>query len=189
MLFRSRVKELNCTSFPISGEIYSLKKFNNKHIDFSYDSSYYDIISFRLPTCAIYQMQNCALALKCFEVLEPTYDLRDHHIKSILSKVTWPGRLEEILDHVFVDGAHNVEGIEAFLLSVKKMKTTNRNILMFSVVQDKNYQEMIQYIVNSHLFTDYVIVPVEDKRGTDVSEIEDTFYKYIDRDLDRKSVV
>ena len=54
---------------------------------------------------------------------------------------------------------------------------------MFSVVQDKNYQEMIQYIVNSHLFTDYVIVPVEDKRGTDVSEIEDTFYKYIDRDL------
>ena len=46
--------------------------------------------------------------------------------------------MEEILPRVYVDGAHNSDGIRAFLETVERDGFTDRHLL-FGVMQDKDY--------------------------------------------------
>ena len=64
--------------------------------------------------------------------------------REALAQVKWQGRMEEILPSVYVDGAHNVSAIDAFVKSVPE--TAEGNIFLFSAVKDKEYEEMIAHL-------------------------------------------
>lgn len=148
---------------------------NHKSIDFSYKSRYYSNVSCTLSTRALYQTENAVTALTAFEVLFQKEQIDLHKVRSALAKAGWAGRMEEVADDVYVDGAHNEDGITAFLSSVESSPDRRRRILLFSVVSDKEYETMIHRVEQSGLFETYIIAGIADDRGLSGEQIVSCF--------------
>ncbi|MDE7270109.1 MAG: bifunctional folylpolyglutamate synthase/dihydrofolate synthase [Acetatifactor sp.] len=167
-VFVERAQDLQIQTYPVSKKDYSFLKKANKTIDFSLNTRYYDYIGITLHTLARYQMENAALAVRAVEVLFQGERITAGQIQSGLAKSFWPGRMEEILPEVFVDGAHNEDGIRAFLDTVSEdgcAADGRRRILLFSVVQDKDYRSMIRQVLDSELFDRIFVAHMETGRA------------------------
>ena len=99
--------------------------------------------------------------------------------RDALKGVIWSGRMEEILLGVFVDGAHNYSAVERFVQSIPK--NTKGNILLFSAVQEKNYDEMIECLCKNVDADCFVITHISNKRAADTEELAKIFRKYTNR--------
>ena len=162
-------------TFPVDKTRISNVNINHKSIDFSYKSRYYNNVSCTLSTRALYQTENAAVALMAFEVLFEKEQIDLHKVQSALAKAGWAGRMEEVADDVYVDGAHNEDGITAFLSSVESSPDQRRRILLFSVVSDKEYESMIHRVEQSGLFETYIIAGIADDRGLSGEQIVSCF--------------
>ncbi len=150
-----------------------IKKYNN-HIDFCLQYGYYLSCVYSVPFIAEYQVQNAMLALRAIEQLP---DIRDQYdnIKKGISEVKWEGRMEQIMDGVFIDGAHNGPGIDAFTKTVLENKGSGRLNVLFSVVKDKDYSYMAAQICDNIRPDKVYIAPLESDRGLDAEEIAERF--------------
>lgn len=149
-----------------------LKK--DKFIDFSINNEYYCNESFRINTQALYQVYNATIAATALAGLGIDREKVHTGIKNML----WEGRMEEVLPDVYVDGAHNEDGIRMFLETARSMKD-RRQILMFSAVADKNFEEMIRAICQSEAFDEYVVCTVEnEKRAMPAVHFVEIFKQY-----------
>lgn len=176
-IIEERAKQMSCTAFPVSKSDYSFLKIKNKSIDFSYISSYYGNIELHLSTMARYQMENCSLALRTIEALGLCEKISLETIKEAVSETFWPGRMEEVCADVFVDGAHNEDGIRAFLETVKGDGYKGVRKLLFSVVSDKDYEKMLMKIGNSELFECIDLVHLNSYRATEISTMHEVLKK------------
>lgn len=180
-----------------------IHEIGSKHIDFSLDSIYYKDNVFRLATPAVYQVMNAALAMTAVQMLVESrcfdriaYDSMDRQnyidrIRRGLESVTWEGRMEQVCEGFYIDGAHNPDGIAALLDTAAAMKKNTRGhyVLMFSAVNDKDYSSMIKEICDSNIFDEYVITQIEGARCLDVSKIADTFRRYTDEHVNEETDV
>ncbi|MCM1212038.1 MAG: bifunctional folylpolyglutamate synthase/dihydrofolate synthase [Blautia sp.] len=164
--------------FPVSFQ--AIKEINSRHktIDFSLQSNYYGYIRFRMPTIAKYQMENAALAVAAIEQLSDREWIQKEHIRAGIEKSALEGRMEEIMPSVYLDGAHNIDGIRAFLETVKADNCKGIRRLLFSMVQDKQYQAVIDTIATSGLFASVGIVELQNKRALHLDILEDYFRQY-----------
>lgn len=168
-----------CT--PLKKEEYSVEKIKHKSIDFSYKSRYYNYISLIASTDGVYQAENAALALRAFEVFLEKKQLTEMSVDKTAKAVAgtfWEGRMEEVLSGIYFDGAHNEDGIEAFLESVKAMEVKGRRILCFSAVQDKAYGSMVSMLHDSGAFECAIAVEMEEERGVCLDELKRYFSQY-----------
>ncbi|MBQ8041351.1 MAG: hypothetical protein IJ274_16040, partial [Lachnospiraceae bacterium] len=153
------------------------EKFRDKNIDFSYNSRYYDYIAITVSGIAVYQIENVSMALCALESLLSREEMPSVQIiRDVLKQTVWPGRMEEVLLDIFVDGAHNENGICAFLDSVEQMKPAKKTLL-FAVVSDKDYKAMIADIVKRNIFDEIVITGLENSRALSSQEILQNFYE------------
>lgn len=148
-------------------------RFQHKKIDFSFYSRYYGYIPLELNTKALYQVENVTLALCALE--ETGIPITKEQIQKGVSKCRWDGRMEEIMPGVFIDGAHNEDGIDAFLASVRADSCKGSRFLLFSAVADKEYQSMKNKLVKSQLFEHIYAAQLENARGLAKTELENIF--------------
>lgn len=168
-IFEKQAKNLQTQVINVSNKDYALLKFNNKTIDFSLQTRYYGYIGITLRTLARYQMENAAIAVRAAETLCAADGLTVEQIQKGLEAAFWPGRMEEVLPEVFVDGAHNGDGIRAFLETVSGdgcEEAGCKRILLFSVVQDKDYEFMINQVLDAALFDRIYVAHMETARAT-----------------------
>ena len=138
-VFLKKATELESECRILDKEVCCCQRVYEKSVAFSYFSSYYGTIPITLNTQALYQIDNVCLALAGFENLIKQGILKKENmpmekIQKALYETTWEGRMEEMLPNVFLDGAHNVDGIRAFLDSVKEDDCCGRRTLIFSAV-------------------------------------------------------
>lgn len=150
----------------------------NKSIDFSLHTGYYNYVSLLLNTPAVYQVENAALAVAALEILKDSRITLDSIRKGLWS-AHWPGRMEEALPGVYLDGAHNEDGIEAFLDTVRRDGCTGKRYLLFGVVKDKRYDMMIQKIIKSGLFEQAAITLLETDRSASINELKTIWGQYM----------
>ncbi len=167
--------KLQIPSYLVSKNDYTFLKFNNKSIDFSYHSLYYDSIRLRLNTIARYQMENVTLALRALEIILGRDGFFVNAIRQGVEAAFWAGRMEEIMPGVYADGAHNGDGVQAFLETVSQDGCLIDRHLLFGVVDDKDYAHMIEEIVTSGLFTDISVVQLESERAVEVEVLQNMF--------------
>lgn len=161
----------------VDKKLWKDEKFRDKNIDFSYKSRYYDYIAITMSGIATYQIENISMALVALENLLTVKEMPTvEEIQEVLKTTVWQGRMEEVLPDVFLDGAHNENGICAFLDSVEKTEA-GRKSLLFSVVSDKDYKTIIKKIVESRLFDKIVITGLNNSRALSVQEILQIFYE------------
>lgn len=134
----------------IDENTYELKQNTYGYIDFLIHNEYYKNDCFRLATNALYQMENASIALTVCAVLKDSgVKLDDRLTKGAVSKTHWAGRMELVKDNLYVDGAHNPQGIRSFVDSVDSLYKSEKlsdATLLFSVVSDKNYDQMIKIL-------------------------------------------
>lgn len=172
-IMKKKTEECGCLSRRVSKPAKTSLDLGNKRIDFSFTSRYYGYIPICLSTIAGYQTKNAALALASLE--EAGLILKPHQLKEGLAGCRWEGRMEEVLPGVVLDGAHNREGIEAFLETVAMDGCGGKRWLLFSVVQDKEAQVMAAAIKESGLFEYIQAVPLENKRGLSKEKLRSLF--------------
>ena len=161
----------------VDKKLWKDEKFRDKNIDFSYKSRYYDYIAITMSGIATYQIENISMALAALENLLTVKEMPTvEEIQDVLKATVWQGRMEEVLPDVFLDGAHNENGICAFLDSVRKTAKGKKSLL-FAVVSDKDYKTIIREIVESQLFDKIVITGLDNSRALSVQEILQNFYE------------
>lgn len=150
---------------------------NHKSIDFSLHTGYYSYVSLSLNTKALYQTENASLAVAALHVLNEER-ITEKAVREGLWTAAWPGRMEEILPGVYLDGAHNEDGIEAFLNTVKYNSCGGRRFLLFGVLADKRFNAMIQKIADSGLFCEVTGTAVLAERSVSAIELAASFKKH-----------
>lgn len=153
-----------------------------KSIDFSFGNGYYRYDNLILQTTAVYQTENASVALVAARSLKEER-IDDEAIRKGLYDAFWPGRMEEILPRVFLDGAHNEDGIEAFLTSVSAVNTeqekaAGKRLLLFGVVADKQYDKMIGRIAASQLFSHIAVTVLASDRSASIDKLKVAWAQY-----------
>lgn len=179
-IFDERAEKIGASECVRSKNDYALLNFRDKIIDFSLHTRYYNDIRIRLHTSALYQMENAALAVRALETLDRGCTVSQAQLRGGLEKSFWPGRMEEVLPGVYVDGAHNEDGVRAFLESVAVDGWEGERFLLFSAVKDKQFEKMLKSIVESDLFDRIYLVPLRTSRAADARLLSQIAEKMIE---------
>lgn len=173
---------------------YKISKISEKTIDFSFESGYYRYCELTIRKTALYQVENAVLAIEAYEQLliqkngmaeedfedESFCQLIDRHIDEIqtgLFHMVWKGRMQCIGSHIYVDGAHNEEAIEAFCHTLEVMFPKEHKILLFAVSKDKDYKTMIRRL-SEITFDEVIIVRYEGSRSAQIETVRRAFGQF-----------
>lgn len=150
----NRAKELGSDCYPVRAEEMTLKA------------------AFPAP----YQRINAALACRALKTVldEP---LADSILEAGISSMRWPGRMEEALPGVYLDGAHNPGGIAAFIEAGRQLLQASQKgcYLMFGVVSDKDYKKMVEELCAALPVKGVFVAHMDSKRSMDSSPLSDLF--------------
>lgn len=170
-------KKIGAKTFPVGKAAIKEINIGHKTIDFSLHLHYYDYIGFTVSTSALYQVENAALAASAIARLEDER-ITVSALRDGIREMVWEGRMEEILPSIYLDGAHNVDGIRAFLETVKRHSCTGRRILLYSTVRDKQYERTAALLAQAALFDEIWLVPMQGERALPLAKLTDTFGQY-----------
>lgn len=157
--------------FPNSLNFHEIR---GKCIDFYFRCDYDEDTKISIPFTAPYQMMNMALAYRTMGLLEPVTGIAKEGILKAISRTKWQGRMQEIAEEIYLDGAHNVAGILAFLDAVALM-APKKPLLLFSMVADKDYREAIHFLTERVEWEEIFVTEVPDERGIPAGELAEVF--------------
>lgn len=178
----------NSYCYGVSPQQYQIIKNFNGCIDFSLHNEYYINNCLRLATPAIYQVENVSIAITVCRLLKHLYhiDIKDSAIVDSAGSHIWQGRMEKLTDNIYVDGAHNPQGIQSFVNSVNGMyaDSTDKAALLFSVVSDKNFEQMISILCSCKVFARIAITVTGGIRHLDKEYISAAFKRHTDIEVE-----
>ncbi|MCR5374170.1 MAG: bifunctional folylpolyglutamate synthase/dihydrofolate synthase [Lachnospiraceae bacterium] len=133
-----------------------------------------------LPFYGEYQAENGAIAMQAAEILAEEGLLSREDIYEGFKKTKWPGRMQKLRDNVYVDGAHNPDGIRVLVESVKALKCKDVT-LFFSMVKEKDYAHSISLLLSGINFSKIIITEIDGYRKLDADDIAECFKEVKDR--------
>ena len=151
-------------------------------IDFSFHYGYDNCALFSLNTRAVYQAENASLAYAALVLLGRFKDISVDPSLSAegFKDMVWHGRMEEVAKGIFLDGAHNEDGIEAFLESAGIILDGHKGSLVFSMVSDKQVELVGTRIAKSGLFDRIYIGSLDSPRFAGLPRLSRVFEPYGD---------
>ena len=106
-------------------------------------------MNYRISLPGRYQLRNAAVVLEAVSVLRAQgYEIPEAAVRTGLSRTVWPARCEILsADPLFVlDGGHNVQCAQAFSESMQDLTGGRKYTLLFGMLQDKPYEEVLDLI-------------------------------------------
>lgn len=139
-------------------------------------------LSVKLSLLGTYQIANSLVALNALYVLgqKENYfglpkELFYQSITEAFADTKWPGRMEKINEHLYVDGAHNEEGIKALVKTIEVLFADHGIYLLFAVAEDKDYTKMIQALCGIAHLKGVVVTAIENERRVDTGTVATLF--------------
>lgn len=182
-ILQKKAETMGCETFPVGKEQIKNIKKHEKYIDFSLDCSYYKNVclselQIKIPTIALYQMVNASQAILASAIfLAEEWDA--FKACNALATTTWPGRMEELKPNLFVDGAHNEDGIEAFIETLQANEIGNA-FLIFGVSADKDYTKMQERLATQLDWNRIIVVALQNERTAQTEMLRQQFEKHTD---------
>lgn len=184
-VIKKRAEEMHAPAYAVLPSMLQITGRSDKGIAFVVKNRYYDFVPVRVPFPADYQAMNATVAMTAFRVITDPENtgnqipvLTDEGICRAVLKVRWPGRMEEILPGVFIDGAHNADGIANFLQAARFLGRTGGVSLLFAAVSDKDYPEMIRRICQGMEFSSVVVTRIGESRKVSQEVLASVFRQY-----------
>ncbi len=169
---------------PVEKQDYIINHLGNKTIDFSLYSRYYSYCNLVIQKTSLYQVENVSLAVAAFYNLMKARNVSDDDIekgiRTSLLRFFWEGRMEEIEPHIYVDGAHNVEAIGAYIETMSTLHRDDRKILVFAAVKDKEYGAMISMLARQLRWDRIIVTSVDGSRKADAAKLAQIFSENTD---------
>lgn len=149
-----------------------------------------------LQTPALYQVKNSALAMEILLYIKEKghFTFTKQQLLQGLYQAQWEGRFEIIHQNplIIIDGAHNPEGMEAFLEGAKKYQNCK---IIFSAFKDKDTDSMIEYLLR--LSEDITICEFDHPRALTIDSFtpkafvktEKSYRKAIDNAMSNKGTI
>ena len=148
----------------------------NKYVAFSYYSFYDNYVELKITTEAVYQAENAALSIASAEILrDKGAEISELDIREGLMSAKWDARMEEVRPGIYVDGAHNMDGIEAFIKCATAIDSEGRKMLLFGMVADKQYKDVIDRVLTSGTFDAIFVTVLGTERSVSVSDLKSAF--------------
>ena len=96
-----------------------------------------------MPTPALYQVQNAALAVAAVRLLLGGLD--EAAVRQALAGTAVPGRLQVVAQRplVLADGAHNPDGVRVLAQSLAAVHVPRPAVGVLAIMRDKDYPAMI----------------------------------------------
>ena len=162
--FNQKSHDLQAPLAVIDREIQLLPK-DNQTIQVSYD--HWESPDLKLPMLGRHQENNAGLAVTAAHLLAQTFPkITAKSIQEGIEETHWPGRSEWIGNNIYLDGAHNPQGI-ASLKQVLKDNFANRKIhILFAGLRRKPLanllEELKDYDITVTSFDFFEALPLDD---------------------------
>lgn len=118
------------------------------------------------------QIFNATLAIAILNKLKTNFPVSIAQIKNGLLQTALIGRFQVMpgVPQIIFDTAHNLQAIETMCRNMLKLQFAKRNFAVFSIANDKNWQE----IVTRHAkeFNFWYLAPLENNKSAAVEEIK-----------------
>lgn len=175
-----RAREMKSPARALRPDDYRTFAYRPGSIDFCTSFRYDGADHFTVRSEAPYQVQNAALSVLALKALRDLYpgrydDLTADLVGDALLETYWPARMEQIRPKVYLDGAHNEDGIARFLEAAGHIAAGRPSVLVFAVVSDKDYGDMIGEIARSGIFSHIIITRINGSRQTDPDTLASLF--------------
>ena len=162
--FNQKSYDLQAPLAIIDREIQPLPK-DNQTIQISYD--HWESPNLKLPMLGQHQENNAGLAVTAAHILAQTFSkITDKSIQEGIEETHWPGRSEWIGNNIYLDGAHNPQGI-ASLKQVLKDNFANRRVhILFAGLRRKPLADLLEelkdYDITVTSFDFFEALPLDD---------------------------
>ena len=143
-------KSKNASVILVNPDDISIVDFNTKHQTLKYLGTTLPLKEFHLKLLGNHQSLNCLTALEVISLLiSKGFHIDGSHIEEALSQVVFPGRFEIFLESpvVLIDGAHNSNGIQAFVQNMNQYFPKKKVNLYFGMLEDKDIEESLSYLI------------------------------------------
>ncbi|PKM55629.1 MAG: hypothetical protein CVV00_03235 [Firmicutes bacterium HGW-Firmicutes-5] len=121
---------------------------NQESIDFSLRNKYYEYETIHMNTAGDYQIDNAKIAITGMHMLQQQFKFTKSDVIEGINNFKWLGRMTYITPGILLDGAHNKEGIEAFVNHIDRHEKHKAIDLVFVCMDDKQDIEMIEVLCN-----------------------------------------
>ena len=162
--FNQKSHDLQAPLAIIDREIQLLPK-DDQTIQISYD--HWESPNLKLPMLGQHQENNAGLAVTAAHLLAQTFSkITDKSIQEGIEETHWPGRSEWIGNNIYLDGAHNPQGI-ASLKQVLKDNFANRRVhILFAGLRRKPLADLLEelkdYDITVTSFDFFEALPLDD---------------------------
>ena len=162
--FNQKSYDLQAPLAIIDREIQLLPK-DNQTIQISYD--HWESPNLKLPMLGQHQENNAGLAVTAAHLLAQTFPkITDKSTQEGIEETHWPGRSEWIGNNIYLDGAHNPQGI-ASLKQVLKDNFANRRVhILFAGLRRKPLADLLEelrdYDITVTSFDFFEALPLDD---------------------------
>ena len=162
--FNQKSHDLQAPLAIIDREIQLLSK-DDQTIQISYD--HWESPNLKLPMLGQHQENNAGLAVTAAHLLAQTFPkITDKSIQEGIEETHWPGRSEWIGNNIYLDGAHNPQGI-ASLKQVLKDNFANRRVhILFAGLRRKPLADLLEelkdYDITVTSFDFFEALPLDD---------------------------
>ena len=162
--FNQKSHDLQAPLAIIDREIQLLSK-DDQTIQISYD--HWESPNLKLPMLGQHQENNAGLAVTAAHLLAQTFPkITDKSTQEGIEETHWPGRSEWIGNNIYLDGAHNPQGI-ASLKQVLKDNFANRRVhILFAGLRRKPLADLLEelkdYDITVTSFDFFEALPLDD---------------------------
>lgn len=162
-VIRGRAQEMRAPFYEISLESIKFLRCTGKNIDFCLRTGY-DVVTLTIPFAAEYQMINAALAYRVLELLQCDTGIGREQIIQYLTHTRWAGRMQQIAPGVYLDGAHNADGIAQFVRSAAKIGGDSP-LLLFGMMQEKDCAGAVRCLCEGVDWDVVIVTGIRDERS------------------------
>jgi len=114
---------------------------------FSVRTPFHTYLDLKVNMIGQHQVKNATLAVMAADYLRVYYSfqLEEEVVRRGLEKMRWPGRFEQLSDKpsIFIDGAHNLEGMQAFVQTVQQHFKNKKITVLFATLKDKDHEGLL----------------------------------------------
>lgn len=178
-VIRKKADQMHAKAYAIRPDMYKILMNTQKTIDFSMDTGYHKSMNVSVATVAEYQVMNAMEAVTAAKAMDA--GLTEEDIERGLAKMRWEGRMEAVLPGVILDGAHNDSGVEEFVKTARRLGEGTKVSLLFSCVNDKDYDSMIRRICEAIPFEQVIVTEVGAYRMVPAAELGEIFRRYTEK--------
>ena len=170
-VIKSEAEKKGTKAFAVKNSDIKIISKTNKSIDFYFANSYDKYECLTIPFVVDYQARNAALAISAVKLLDE--NISEEEIKLGLSRTVWSGRMELIAERTYIDGAHNYDGVLQFKGFVNELMEEKdaQSYILFSVVKEKEYYEMMSLIEEIDRCKGFLVAPVMNARAAAVGDM------------------